>query len=65
MNLVNITGLAVPLPACARRATVCAAIEGREVPCPAAMQRTCPTLAAIRHMMAPVAEHSAPQEVPA
>jgi hypothetical protein len=60
MNLVNITSPAVPLPACTRLATVCAAIEGREVTCPAAMQRTCPTLAAIRHMMGPVAEHSAP-----
>jgi hypothetical protein len=55
MNLVNPTSPAIPLPACARLAAVCAAIENREVTCPAAMQRTCPTLAAIRRVTAPVA----------
>jgi hypothetical protein len=58
MNLVNPRGPAIPLPACARLAAVCAAIEGRDVTCPAAMQRTCPTLAALRRLT-PVAEHSA------
>ena len=39
MNLANTSNPAVLLPACARLAAVCAAIEGREVTCPAAMQR--------------------------
>jgi hypothetical protein len=39
MNFVNTSSPAVLLPACARLAAVCAAIEGREVTCPAAMQR--------------------------
>jgi hypothetical protein len=47
------------LPARARLAAVCAAIEGREVTCPAAMRRACPTLAAIRRMTTPVFELSA------
>ena len=55
MNLVNPTSPAIPLPACARLSAVCAAIEGREVTCPAAVQRTCPTLAAIRRVTAPIA----------
>ena len=59
MNFVNPSSPVVPLPACARLAAVCAAIEGKEVTCPAAMQRTCPTLAALRRLTAPVAEHSA------
>lgn len=39
---------ATPIPPCARLAAVCAALEGREVACPAAMQRSCATLAALR-----------------
>ena len=60
MNLVNTSGPAIRCPACARLAAVCAAVEGKEVTCPAAMQRTCPTLAAIRRIVAPVGELSAP-----
>jgi len=59
MNFVNTSSPAVLLPACARLAAVCAAIEGREVTCPAAMRRVCPTLAAIRRMTTPVFELSA------
>lgn len=51
MSFVNTT-LRIPAPACARLAAVCAAAEGKEVTCPSAMQRTCPTLAAIRRMTA-------------
>lgn len=58
MSFVN-TALRAPLPACARLSAVCAAIEGRDVTCPAAMQRTCPTLAAIRRMTAPETDSSA------
>ena len=39
MNFANTSSPAVLLPACARLAAVCAAIEGREVTCPAAMRR--------------------------
>ena len=56
MNLVNSSSMMVPLPGCARLAAVCAAVEGREVTCPAAMQRSCPTLAAIRRLAQPAAE---------
>jgi hypothetical protein len=41
-------GTTSPIPPCARLAAICAAIDGREVTCPAAMQRTCATLAALR-----------------
>jgi hypothetical protein len=41
------------LPTCARLAAVCAAIEGKEVTCPVAMQRACPTLAALRCLADP------------
>ena len=47
MNFANTSSLAVLLPACARLAAVCAAIEGREVTCPAAMRRARPTPAAV------------------
>ena len=60
MHLANNSSPTMPLPACARLAAVCAAIAGKEVTCPAAVQRTCPTLAAIRRATAPAAEHSAP-----
>ncbi len=59
MNFASTSSPAVLLPACARLATVCAAIEGREVTCPAAMRRARPTLAAIRRMTTPVFELSA------
>lgn len=49
MSFVTTT-LRIPAPACARLAAVCAAAEGKEVSCPSAMQRICPTLAAIRRM---------------
>ena len=39
-----------PIPPCARLAAVCAAIDGRAVTCPAAMQRRCATLAALRRI---------------
>ena len=45
-----------PIPPCARLAAVCAAVEGREVTCPAAMQRICATLAALRRMTLPARE---------
>jgi hypothetical protein len=48
MSLGNDSSPMMPLPACARLAAVCAAIEGKDVTCPAAIRRTCPTLAAIR-----------------
>ncbi|HRO09921.1 hypothetical protein [Amaricoccus sp.] len=48
-----ITAAPILLPPCARLAAVCAAIEGKEVTCPVAMQRACPTLAAIRRMAGP------------
>jgi hypothetical protein len=60
MNFVNAGSQHVPLPACARLAEVCAALEGKEVTCPAAMQRSCPTLGAIRRLTAPAAERPAP-----
>ena len=56
MSFVNPGSQFVAVPACARLAAVCAAIEGRDVPCPAAMQRSCPTLAALRRMATPAAE---------
>ena len=59
MSFVNPGSQFVPLPACARLAAVCAAVEGKQVTCPAAMQRSCPTLAALRRLTAPAAEHSA------
>lgn len=53
MNMADAaTAPKAPLPACARLAAVCAALEGKEVTCPAAMQQACPTLAAIRRMTA-------------
>lgn len=55
MNLAKHDNPAMPVPACAGSATGCAAIGGREVTCPAAIQRTCQTLAAIRRI-APVAD---------
>ena len=58
MNPANDSSSTMPLPACARLAAVCAAIDGKEVTCPAAIQRSCPTLAAIRRM-ASVAERPA------
>ena len=54
MNFANTSSPAVLLPACARLAAVCAAIEGREVTCPAAMRRARPTPAALRRMTTPV-----------
>jgi hypothetical protein len=42
MNFANTSSPAVLLPACARLAAVCAAIEGREVNCPAAMRHARP-----------------------
>jgi hypothetical protein len=42
MNFVNTSSPAILLPACARLAAVCAAIERREVTCPAAMRRARP-----------------------
>jgi hypothetical protein len=42
-----------PLPACARLAAVCAALDGREATCAAALQRACPALAAIRRPAVP------------
>ncbi len=39
-----------PIPPCARLAAVCAAIDGRAVTCPATMQRSCATLAALRRI---------------
>jgi hypothetical protein len=48
-----------PLPACARLEAVCAALDGKEVTCPAAMQRACPTLAAIRRLTVPAMESPA------
>ena len=59
MNFANPSSPSSRCPACARLAAVCAAVEGKEVTCPAAMQRSCPTLAAIRRLTAPAAEHSA------
>jgi hypothetical protein len=47
MNFANTSSPAVLLP-------VCAAIEGREVTCPAAMQHGRPTPAALRRMTTPV-----------
>jgi hypothetical protein len=48
-----------PIPPCARLAAVCAAIEGRTVSCPAAMQRSCATLAALRRITGTKQEHPA------
>ncbi len=48
MTTPTLTATAGPIPPCARLAAVCAAIEGRAVTCPAATQRTCATLAALR-----------------
>ncbi|MFQ8432031.1 hypothetical protein [Amaricoccus sp. W119] len=41
-----------PVPPCARLAAICAAIDGREVTCPATARRTCATLAALRSEIA-------------
>ena len=54
MNFANTSSLAVLLSACARLAAVCAAIEGREVNCPAAMRHARPPPAALRRMTIPV-----------
>jgi len=60
MSFVNPGSQFVAVPACAHLAAVCPAVEGKDVPCPAAMQRSCPTLGALRRMAAPAGEHSAP-----
>ena len=50
MNFANTSSPAVLLPACARLAAVCAAIEGREVNCPATARRmTTPVFALPAH----------------
>jgi hypothetical protein len=59
MNFASTSSPTVLLPACARLATVCAAIEDREVTYPATMQRTRPTPAAIRRMTTQVSALSA------
>jgi hypothetical protein len=51
-----IPGMTAPIPSCARLAEVCAALEGREVTCPAALQRSCATLAALRRIARPAGE---------
>ncbi|HVL21595.1 MAG TPA: hypothetical protein VM422_11540 [Amaricoccus sp.] len=38
------------IPPCARLAAICAAVDGRTATCPAAMQRRCATLAALRRI---------------
>jgi hypothetical protein len=52
MNSVKDGGATILQPPCARLAAVCAATEGREVTCPASMQRSCATLATLRRMTA-------------
>jgi hypothetical protein len=54
-----VTTTAAPIPPCARLAAVCAAIEGRTVTCPAAMQRSCATLAALLRITGTEQERSA------
>jgi hypothetical protein len=44
------TATTAPIPPCARLAAICAAIEGRPATCPAATQRGCATLAALRRI---------------
>ncbi len=58
MNLQTSGGSTTPIPTCARLASICAAVNGREITCPAAMQRTCVTLAALRRMSEPDGERS-------
>jgi hypothetical protein len=53
-----IPGGMTPIPTCARLAEVCAALDGREVSCPAARQRSCATLAALRRIVRPAGERS-------
>ena len=48
-----------PIPPCARLAAICAAIDGRASACPAAMERTCATLATLRRITQPAEERSA------
>jgi hypothetical protein len=59
MSFVNPGSQFVPLPRCARLAAVCAALEGKSVTCPAAMQRSCATLAALRRPTLSATEHPA------
>ena len=44
----NPAGTTTPIPPCARLAAFCAAINGRAITCPAAIQRKCATLATLR-----------------
>jgi hypothetical protein len=53
MTMPTLAPATVPIPPCARLASVCAAIEGRAVTCPAATRLRCATLAALyRHVPA-------------
>jgi hypothetical protein len=59
MTLPTPHGTTTPIPPCARLAAICPAIEGRAIACPAAMQRSCATLATLRRMTWPAEERSA------
>ena len=59
MILPSLGGTTAPVPPCARLAAICAAIDGREVTCPAAARRTCATLATLRRITRPEKEPSA------
>ena len=59
MTMPTLGGTTAPFPPCARLAAVCAAIDGREVTCPAAARRTCATLATLRRIIRPEQDPSA------